>query len=349
MQVFRPLSSRAGEGFALPAVLAVTGVVTLIFLVAITALASLTAEAASARARISFLERALSAEAQLSLFALTEPFSSNSLNVGSPRQGNDFLGQSAGSVSGRSVSPLRLDGRPYSLDMDAGRLIIRTQDQAGLINLMRLEGSALERLAFAVGLSPGEARTISPRLIDYTDVDDLEQPNGAERRAYGGSGPANRALLRPGEWLSLLDVRDAVDPVRWRALKADLAADTTEASLNVNTATPNALQILYGLTPSQVDTAVRLREATPFVSLDGFIAATGASIVADPLAIYTYPSGRIIMTVTDSTSRWTYRSRLVVTPGSPEKPLWIDQSELSETTESNARDATSPAFPSPSR
>jgi hypothetical protein len=46
-------------------VLAVTGVVTLIFLVAMTALASLTAEAASARARVRFIARALTAEAMM--------------------------------------------------------------------------------------------------------------------------------------------------------------------------------------------------------------------------------------------------------------------------------------------
>ncbi|MGN7099928.1 hypothetical protein, partial [Brevundimonas diminuta] len=69
------------RGFALPAVLAVTGVVTLIFLVAITALASLTAEAAAARARVRFLQRAMTAEAALAYMAATCPSSKHLAQV----------------------------------------------------------------------------------------------------------------------------------------------------------------------------------------------------------------------------------------------------------------------------
>ena len=71
--MIRSRASRPRAGFALPAVLAVTGVVTLIFLVAMTALSSLTAEAASARARVRFMTRAMTAEAMMVYMAATEP------------------------------------------------------------------------------------------------------------------------------------------------------------------------------------------------------------------------------------------------------------------------------------
>lgn len=103
MPTSRPRSrARRRSGFALPAVLAVTGVVTLIFLVAITALASLSAEAASARARVRFLQRAMSAEAALSFMAATEPTRAYGFGVNDIRQTLEMEGpqQEPSNVSG---------------------------------------------------------------------------------------------------------------------------------------------------------------------------------------------------------------------------------------------------------
>ncbi|MGO4410932.1 hypothetical protein AB4Y66_12880, partial [Brevundimonas sp. M-11_2] len=98
------------DGFALPAVLAVTGVVTLIFLVAITALASLTAEAASARVRVRFLQRALTAEATLSYMAATEPMRAYGFGVNDARGFMDLAQTDApANLSGAAVEPVRLD------------------------------------------------------------------------------------------------------------------------------------------------------------------------------------------------------------------------------------------------
>ena len=107
-------SERRRIGFALPAVLAVTGVVTIIFLVAMTALYSLTSEAASARARVRFLQQAMSAEAALSYMVATEPLSARGVSVGSGRQQFDSLDdadEGGGQIaSGQAPAEVRLDG-----------------------------------------------------------------------------------------------------------------------------------------------------------------------------------------------------------------------------------------------
>jgi hypothetical protein len=146
-----PRASR--PGFALPAVLAVTGVVTIVFLVAITALANLTAEAGAARARIRFLEHALTAEADITLMTLTEPFSPRGMEIGGLRRVSEFLGASASYSSGLPIAELRLDGRPYRMDVAGSTLVVGLRDQAGLINISRLDESGLDRLAEAAGMT----------------------------------------------------------------------------------------------------------------------------------------------------------------------------------------------------
>lgn len=319
-------SERRGSrsGFALPAVLAVTGVVTLIFLVAMTALSSLTAEAASARARVRFIARSMTAEAMMTYMAATEPMAPTGINTGGPRMFDDGIYDPTGGAG----ELVRLDGRDYQVDLD-GPLLITPQDQAGLINLAYLQDAGYQRLGETLGLPERLTRRLASLYRDYIDQDDLEQPNGAEAEDYDRAGPANRAMRRPDEWLSLLGVRGAVRSSAWRRLRPYLAMDPTSPNENVNTAPGEAMQILYGATPAQVEAAIRAREQKPFLSFPEFAAATGLPDTSGE-SFYTFPSGRILLTIADSRSAWVYRSRLTLTPSGVERPVWIDQTELKE-------------------
>src|SRR5690606_33370875 len=144
------------------------------------------------------------------------------------------------------------------------------------------------------------------------------------------SGPANRRLIRGAEWLSILGARQAVDPARWRALRDDLAADPLAPTMNVNTASPQALAVWFGLDEAQSEAVIRAREQAPLAYLSEVTAATGTAIYEDAEQSYAYPSGRIIFTLHDTRSAWTYRARLTLTPSHLEQPLWIDQTELTE-------------------
>jgi hypothetical protein len=339
-----PRASR--PGFALPAVLAVTGVVTIVFLVAITALANLTAEAGAARARIRFLEHALTAEADITLMTLTEPFSPRGMEIGGLRRVSEFLGASASYSSGLPIAELRLDGRPYRMDVAGSTLVVGLRDQAGLINISRLDESGLDRLAEAAGMTPAQRRDLWPRLRDYVDSDELKTLNGAETADYAVGAPANRKLLTGQEWLSISGVRAAIDPLRWREIRDEVVADATEASSNINTASPETLRIRFGLTPAETQTAITARERAPILSIQELATVIGRDLGADPLAIYTYPSGTIVFTIRDTRSPWIYRGRLALTPGDPDQPFWIDQTETLEgphRTKAVSTDA--PAFP----
>lgn len=321
------------SGFSLPAVLAVTGMVSLIFLVAMTALRSLTSEAASARARVQFLARALSMEASAAYMLATEPMSPTAVDVGAPRRYDDAV-SSATEDSNR----IRLDGRPYRVEADRP-MIMEFRDQAGLINLAYLSENGLRRLAAELGVPEQTARLLGARYRDYIDQDDLEQTRGGEGSSYPEGRPPNRTMRTPDEWLSLAGAREAADPRAWRRLRPWLAMDPTSTNENVNTAGPDALRILYGATPGQISTALRQREEAPFLSFQNFAAVTGLPDTSGE-SFYTFPSGRVILTIKDTRSAWIYRSRLTLTPTGLERPVWIDQTELTEAPGRAAADAS---------
>jgi len=137
-------------------------------------------------------------------------------------------------------------------------------------------------------------------------------------------------MLRPAEWLSLRGVREAVSAGKWRSLRGSIATDATLPSINVNTASAPTLQVLFDLSPQQAEAVIRDRESAPFPSISEFTTAAGAVFMGSSEQIYTFPSGRVIYTIRDGRSPWTYRARLTLTPSGLEQPLWIDQTELTE-------------------
>jgi len=326
----KSLTRPTRQGFTLPAVLAVTGVVTLIFLVAITALTSLNAEAGSARARMRFLQRALSAEAALAYMAATEPLRANGFSVNDLRALNDYgETEPQTSASGLPVELVRLDGRPYLMDVD-GPLVLTIQDQAGMINLAQIRGQPFSRLMDHLGVDASQHETLAARYQDYVDLDDLRQPTGAERREYADGGPPNRPLLRPAEWLSVLGAREAVDAKKWSQLKQSLTSDSISNAMNINTASSAALRIWFDLTEDQASAVVREREISPLLSIYALETVTGTQRVWDDEQIFTFPASSMVFSIRDTRSAWTYRARLSLTPSGLEQPLWIDQTELTE-------------------
>ncbi|MGQ2989704.1 MAG: helix-hairpin-helix domain-containing protein [Brevundimonas sp.] len=303
---------------------------TIVFLVAMTALYSLTSEAASARARVRFLQRALTAEATLSYMVATEPASMSGLTLGGQRFSD--VGDEGGGLAGgdQGDGTVRFDGRDYLMN-ENGPLVVAVQDQAGLVNLAHLTPRQADRLASRLGAPGALARWIEPRFLDYADPDLERRLGGAEAGDYPvGAAPANRELRRTDEWLSILGVREAVKPARWREMRASLALDHTISRINANTASASALEVLFGLNRSQAEAVIRRRNQTPIANLQDLIAVAGAFGIEDSEVVYTFPADRSTITIRDGLSSWVYRANIVLTPSGLERPLWIEQSDMLE-------------------
>jgi len=330
----RPAHRAARAGFALPSVLFVTAMVTLVFLVAIEALASLATETRRVKSGVAFEAAALSLEARTAFLAATRPLGATAA----------LGGNGAG-----ALALLALDGRPYA----AGRgLMLSAQDEAGLINLDNLPAPARARLFAAMGVSSAYQTAMADRLGDYMDVGDLKRPQGADAADYARAGlpaPPQGLLVRRAQALGLIGWDQAVGPARWRDFADDVTADPTSTDVNINTATPATLQVLYGLAPAQAEAAVARRAATPFAQLEDLGRPVGLKLPSDAERSYTMPNGRLALKVEDAGAGLAYRSRVILSPDDPTRPFWVAEPLISQMSPAERAEvpAHAPQFPDP--
>jgi general secretion pathway protein K len=131
------------------------------------------------RDRTEFVRSALAARAQLIYY----------IALASPQSAGFKLGDTA----------LLADTTPYLFDATS---VVRLQDMGGLININRLNRPILERLLTVCGIAQEQIPFLVDALEDYTDTDDLQRINGAERDTYALAGkppPRNAPLLSVDE------------------------------------------------------------------------------------------------------------------------------------------------------
>jgi general secretion pathway protein K len=170
---------RAAQGFALAAVLWLLAGLSIVVSLVDDAARSSADRVQQLRDRTEFVRSALAARAQLLYYvALARP-------------------QSAGFAIGDAT--LLADTTPYRFDANS---VVRLQDMGGLINLNRLDRPTIERLLTACGVASEQVPFLIDALEDYTDADDLQRINGAERDTYALAGkppPRNAPLLSVDE------------------------------------------------------------------------------------------------------------------------------------------------------
>ncbi|MES2033612.1 MAG: hypothetical protein V4466_05505 [Pseudomonadota bacterium] len=295
-------------GFALPAVLVITGVTCLALLAAVTAVESLARSAHAARDGAVFEAAALDLEARATLQALTLPTTSSAILV----------------PAGRAPPvPLRLDGTRYA----AGDLELALQDEAGLINLNTLPSSQLPRLVEQFGVPAGQRTSLAARLADYLDIDDRVRPGGAESGAYLAARrppPPNGPLRARADILGVLGWDEAAPPGAWRTARALMVTDSVNVGVNINTTPPDVLEVRYGLTPAQAAKAVARRRLKPFETVDDLGRAAGVRLIGDAERSDVQPSGRLQFTAAAPASGRTYASRIVLTPTDAAGPFRIE-------------------------
>ena len=328
----RSAAPTAKAGFVLPSVLFVVAMVTLVFLVAIQSLNSLAEETRRATSRVRFESAALGLEAQATFLAATRPLGPTAILQGWTQSARPAL---------------LLDGGAYAAAPD---LTLSVQDEAGLINLDTLTQPAMANLFAALGASPQQQAVMVDRLSDYMDADDIKRPNGAESDDYLRAGlppPPNAPLRRRAQVLGVMGWREAIPAATWRTFSDNVTADPVSVDVNVNTAPAPALQVLFGLSPAQANTAISRRQASPFTTLEDLGRAAGVALVGDAERVYTFPNGRFALKVQDR--RWAYRSRLLLSPEDSVRPFWIVEPVASalSAAEKASVPAHAPLFPDP--
>jgi type II secretory pathway component PulK len=331
----------------------VVAMLALVFLAAVSALDTLSRQTLRAKQGVRFQQAALSLEARAVWMAATEPMSEDSILVGAPRAESAPTANPSLRLRQRAIVPIALDGRAYRAGDPREPLSVSLQDGAGQLNLDQMPEPAKARLAALLGVPPAEQGRLVDRWNDWLDPDQLERRSGAEAPDYAAAGlaaPRDGPMRRTAEILGVMGWTATVPRDRWMALRDALRTDPLSTAFNVNTAPPEALAVMLGLSPAQVEAAVTARRRRPFASM-AELTATIAPIPYDSEAPYTRPDGSFLLRVAAPGQRLVFRSRIVLTPQSPERPLWITERSLSA---ASAQDPTGlPAdalpFPDPAR
>lgn len=304
-------ASASRGGFALPSVLALVAVLSLVLLSAAAALSAGQATAREALERADFQRAAMSAEARALFLVATSPFAPDGLRVGA--------GPEAPMLT-TGPSPLRLDGRAYVWPAE-GRpdLAVSLQDEAGLVNVDASRPDAILRLLARLRLSATEAETLRDRLLDALDSDDRVRPRGLEASGYRAQG---RTPPPVGGFADLAELAfiPGWEPLAAGDRRRELAGLATAVrgsrAFNVNTAPAAVLEIVLGVSPQTASRIVQAREERPIQTL----AQLGLPGV-EPGAPAVRPGGSVRLIVADRRAGLTYASRLAP-GGGPAGPPW---------------------------
>jgi len=151
--------------------------------------------------------------------------------------------------------------------IEQGAIELRVADLQGRFNLNAVASESgyerFQRLLSEVGGDP----SLADALRDWIDSDQQARPLGAEDGAYLLARPAYRAANRPLAEVSDLRLLEGMNDDLYRRIEPLVAAlPSPQATLNVNTARPQVLQ-LFGEALDATRASVFARPAEPWESV----------------------------------------------------------------------------------
>jgi len=324
--------SNPQSGFVLPAVLAVLAMIGLVTVGAVLALRASTEAVVSARTLANLDRAAATAEARFAFIMATQPLASSGFRVNGYRlsiqQADGFEPTPFPFDDPRFIGTMLLaDGRPYriaSSDTVATPIIVEVQDAAGLINVNSALNQSFARLLIANGASAGDARRLSAKLADFTDVDGDIRFEGAERAAYlrlGQPAPPNKFVYRLQDLYRIPGWPPA--GVNTTALENSLTA-AQPRDINVNTATAEAIAASFDVSLAQANLAIRARELKPFPSLQAFLSTVRANVDTSDEGIYTFPSQFFRLRIRSPDGGPVLERSMEIVPRNSLRPIWVN-------------------------
>ncbi|MDP2126910.1 MAG: type II secretion system protein GspK [Pseudohongiella sp.] len=166
----------------------------------------------------------------------------------------------------------RFNGQPLSLNYPADEnIVVRIYDHAGKININRIQRQRLQRLIetrLGENFDPVQVQELLAAWSDWTDLNDLPNPGGAENEYYLSLDPPYTARNSPE-----FDTVEEIRLIRgFDELFKDVNLDAAftvygnGSAVNPNLATREALLLLPGLDAELVEQIIALREQQDITS-----------------------------------------------------------------------------------
>jgi general secretion pathway protein K len=162
----------------------------------------------------------------------------------------------------------RFDGEVLTLSYETPEnIVVRVYDHAGKINLNRIPRSnfqqIIEKRLGGEDADPEEVQDILAAWTDWTDLNDLANPNGGAEKEYYMDldqpyAPRNNPELDTVE--EILHIRGFAELFEGINLEAAFTIYGNNRSVNLNLATRETMQLLPGLDDELIETIIAYRE-----------------------------------------------------------------------------------------
>ncbi|MCP5347802.1 MAG: type II secretion system protein GspK [Gammaproteobacteria bacterium] len=161
----------------------------------------------------------------------------------------------------------RFNGRPLDLAYPVNKdMVVRVYDHAGKISLNRIPRrniqAIIEKRLGGVDADPEQVQDLLEAWTDWTDLNDVEMPNGAEADYYQSLDPPytprNNPELETVE--EILQIRGFAELFEGVNLDAAFTVYGNNRQVNLNLATREAMQMLPGLDDELIERIIAYRE-----------------------------------------------------------------------------------------
>lgn len=203
----------------------------------------------------------------------------------------------------------RFNGQPLALHYPAGEdMVVRIYDHAGKINLNRLQGRNMQLLLehwLGPDADPQQVQELLDAWGDWTDLNDLAAPNGADKDYYESLDPPytprNHPELDTVEELRL--IRGFDELFKDVNLEAAFTIYGSNETVNLNLATREAMRLLPGLNDELIEEIIAWRQTRDFanrndvgelVPLENFVELSNwiGNNTSSYFSVYAYPKAQ---------------------------------------------------------
>jgi len=231
----------------------------------------------------------------------------------------DFLNQSAGKSLQQDQQPSDLfDGSWREGNLGAGGYRVRLMDEAGKINLNRIDENALGRVFTNLDIGEPLRSILVDSIMDWRDADDLHRVNGAESDYYRSLTPPYTAKNGPFDTVEELlwvrgvtpsvffgyagDERTQGDSAPRIGLREIFTVDSPIDRVNLRTASAEVIHAVAGIplekTRLFVEERKKLSEKTladllPLLGIGASDAAMQSFIFTNPSVVAVEAEGRL--------------------------------------------------------
>lgn len=172
----------------------------------------------------------------------------------------------------------KTDGTPYGGEMGVGRYSVRLFDEAGKININKINDSnaiIMRQLLLNLGVKDEDVNTIVDSILDWRDPDDLVHLHGAESDYYLSLPNPYKAKDADFDTIEELLLVKGVTPellygTAERKGIIDFLTVIPQAveKINVNSASKEVLMAVPGMTPEVVEAIISLRGTREIMQQD---------------------------------------------------------------------------------